>query len=129
MRGGMRFLSFAMTRALGLPLIPLLLLLMAGAAIARPGSKPSAPKLATAVNIENKRPAALQSFEIVMPGKDKQPEVIVGKLDKPLPPGGAASFPLVGAKGCTFLARWAFDDIKDAGDVNLCNDAHIVLVD
>ena len=82
MRGGMRFLSFAMTRALGLSLIPLLLLLMAGAAIARPGSKPSAPKLATAVNIENKRPAALQSFEIVMPGKEMDGASIYELLDK-----------------------------------------------
>lgn len=87
------------------------------------------PKPASAVNIDNKRPVALLSFEIVMAGKDTQPEVIVGKLEKPLPPGGATSFPLVGAQGCAFLARWSFEDIKDSGDIDLCNDAHIVLVD
>ena len=122
MRRGLTSFSLATTLVLGA-------LLVEGAAIARPGSKHPAPKLAAVVNIENKRPAALQSFEIVMTGKDKQTEVIVGKLEKPLPAGGAASFPLVGAKGCAFLARWSFDDIKDVGVVDLCNDAHIVLVD
>jgi hypothetical protein len=92
-------------------------------------SRPPVPKTAAAVNIDNKRPVALLSFEIVMAGKDTKPEVIVGKLEKPLPPGGATSFPLVGAEGCAFLARWSFEDIKDSGDIDLCNDAHIVLVD
>jgi len=103
-----------------------------GPALGRPKARPprpAAPKLAAAVNIENKRPVPLLSFEIVMAGKDKAQEVIVGKLEKPLPPGGAASFPLDGAQGCAFLARWSFEDIKDSGDVDLCNDAHIVLVD
>ena len=107
----------------------MVLFFLNGAAIARPRSNPPAPKLATSVNIENKRPAPLLSFEVVMPGKDKQAEVVVGKLDQPLPPGGATSFPLVGAHGCAFLARWTFADIKDSGDIDLCNDAHIVLVD
>jgi len=92
-------------------------------------SSPPAPKLAAAVNIDNKRPVALLSFEVVMAGKDAAPEVIVGKLEKPLPPGAATSFPLVGARGCAFLARWSFEDLKDSGDIDLCNDAHIVLVD
>ena len=103
-----------------------------GPAQARPKSgqsRAAAPKPAATVNIENKRPVPLLSFEIVTPGKDKEPEVIVGKLEKPLPPGASASFPLEGAQGCAFLARWSFEDIKDSGDVDLCNDAHIVLVD
>ncbi len=103
-----------------------------GPAMARPkpaASRAMAPKPSPMVNVDNKRPVALLSFEIVMAGKDMKPEVIVGKLEKPLPPGGATSFPLVGAQGCAFLARWSFEDIKDSGDVDLCNDAHIVLVD
>ena len=103
-----------------------------GPAMARPkpaASRASEPKPAAKVNIDNKRPVALLSFEIVMAGQDKKPEVIVGKLENPLPPGGATSFPLVGAQGCAFLARWSFEDIKDSGDIDLCNDAHIVLVD
>jgi len=92
-------------------------------------SRSAAPRPTATVNIENKRPVPLLNFEIVMAGKDKEPEVIVGKLEKPLPPGAAASVPLNGAQGCAFLARWSFEDIKDTGDVDLCNDAHIVLVD
>jgi hypothetical protein len=94
-----------------------------------PKPRPEAVKLAAAVNLENKRPVALLNFEIVMPARDKTPETIVGKLDKPLAAGEMASFPLEGGTGCAFEARWAFEDIKDAGDVDLCNDAHIVLVD
>lgn len=122
MRGRPMLLAFATA-------LVLTALMMDEAAIARSRSNPVTPKLAAAVNIENKRPSPLLSFEIVMHGKDTQSEVVVGKLDKPLPPGGATSFPLVGAHGCAFLARWAFADIKDAGDIDLCNDAHIVLVD
>ncbi len=113
--------------ALSLALLP-----ATGPALGRPRPAPSrsaAPKPAATVNIDNKRPVALLSFEIVMAGKDTKPEVIVGKLEKPLPPGGATSFPLVGAQGCAFLVRWSFEDIKDSGDIDLCNDAHIVLVD
>ncbi len=89
----------------------------------------SAPKLAAAVNLENKRPVSLLNFEIVARAKDKTPEFVVGKLEKPLVAGGAASFPLTGGDGCLFEARWSFEDIKDSGEVDLCNDAHIVLVD
>jgi hypothetical protein len=87
------------------------------------------PKLAAAVSLENKRQAPLLHFEIVTPARDKLPETIIGKLERPLAPGEAARLPLTGGKGCVFEARWAFEDIKDSGDVDLCNDAHIVLVD
>lgn len=86
-------------------------------------------KLAQTVNLENQRPVSLKSFEIVMAAKDKSPEIIVGKLDGPLAAGARAQFPLIGAKGCLFEARWTFDDAKDSGDVDLCNDAHIVFAD
>jgi len=92
-------------------------------------AKPGASMLATSVRLENKRPVSLLNFEIVIPAKDRTPETIVGKLEKPLASGASASFPLVGAKGCMFEARWAFEDLKDVGDIDLCNDAHIVLVD
>jgi hypothetical protein len=96
--------------------------------------KPPPPKLALAVNLENKRLIALLSFEIVMPakaapGKDTAPETIVAKLEKPLSPGASASLPLLNASGCVFEARWRFEDASDAGPVDLCSDAHIVLVD
>jgi hypothetical protein len=98
-------------------------------AVGEPKPRTAAPKLAAAVNLENKRPLALLNFEIVMPARDKTPETIVGKLDRPLAAGGTTRFPLSGGDGCVFEARWAFEDVKDAGDVDLCNDAHIVLVD
>ena len=91
--------------------------------------RPAPAKLAQAVNLENQRLVPLKSFEIVMAAKDKTPEIVVGKLDKPLAAGGRAQFPITGAKGCRFEARWAFDDAKDSGDVDLCNDAHIVFAD
>lgn len=103
------------------------------AAAAKKGraAPPPAPvaKLAESVSIENKRGVSLLSFEIVLPAKDKAPEAVVGKLEKPLPAGEKASLPLTGAEGCMFEARWKFEDVNDFGAVDLCNDAHIVLVD
>lgn len=100
-----------------------------GSASAAPKARPVAPKLASAVNLENKRPVSLLNFEIVIPAKDAAPEKIVGKLDKPLAAGAAAKFQLRDAKGCLFQARWSYADLKDSGDIDLCSDAHIVLVD
>ena len=91
--------------------------------------RPAPSKLALAVNLENHRLVPLKSFEIVMTARNKTSETIVGKIDKPLAAGGHAQFPIAGAKGCLFEARWAFDDAKDSGDVDLCNDAHIVFAD
>jgi hypothetical protein len=93
----------------------------------KPRSAPA--KLAQTVNLENQRLVSLKSFEIVMTAKDKTAETIVGKIDRPLAAGGRARFPITGAKGCLFEARWTFDDAKDSGDVDLCNDAHIVFAD
>jgi hypothetical protein len=98
-------------------------------AFAAPRPQPSAFKLAAAVKLENKRPVALLDFEIVAPARDKVPETVVGKLEKPLAAGASASFPLTGGAGCHYEARWTFEDAKDAGDVDLCNDAHIILAD
>lgn len=92
-------------------------------------AQPKALELAAAVNLVNKRPVALLAFEIVMPAKDGAPERIIGKLGAPLAAGGAARLPLSGGAGCEFEARWAFEDFKDAGAVDLCNDGRIILVD
>jgi hypothetical protein len=86
-------------------------------------------KLAAAVNLENKRPVALLHFEIVSPARNKTPEIVVGKLEKPLAAGASASVPLSSAEGCAYQARWAFEDFTDAGEVDLCGSAHIILVD
>lgn len=103
----------------------------AAGAIASPKSKGSAtkPNSATAVNVENKRPKPLLTFEIVMSVKDSKSDTIVGKLERPLAAGESVSVPLIGARGCVFQARWKFEDVDDVGTVNLCSDAHIVLVD
>lgn len=63
------------------------------------------------------------------PRNDSAAEAVVGRLEKPLGPGESVSLPLTGAKGCSFEARWQFADVADVGSVDLCNDAHIVLVD
>ena len=103
----------------------------ADAAPKRRGPRPETP---IAITLENKRRVALQSFEIVMAGKPYSgdasvAEIIVGKLDRPLPGGETVSLPLDKPKGCLFEARWKFEDADDGGAVDLCNDAHIVLVD
>jgi hypothetical protein len=92
------------------------------------------PETPAAVTLENKRRVALQSFEIVMAGRAPSgaaalAETIVGRLDKPLAGGESVSLPLDKPKGCLFEARWRFEDADDGGAVDLCNDAHIVLVD
>lgn len=81
------------------------------------------------MNLENKRPAPRLTFEIILPAKDRTPEVVMAKLASPLAAGGAASLPLTGGGGCRFEARRAFEDFRDAGEVDLRNDGHIVLVD
>lgn len=91
--------------------------------------RPMPLKLAAAVDLENKRLVALLDFEIVSPASDRTPETVVGKLEKPLAAGASASLPLSGGDGCLYQARWAFEDFKDAGDVDLCGNAHIILVD
>ncbi len=110
------------------------LALPASGADAAPKRRASRPEAPIAVTLENKRRVALQSFEIVMAGKAHSgdaslAEIIVGKLDKPLPGGETVSLPLEKPKGCLFEARWKFEDADDGGAVDLCNDAHIVLVD
>lgn len=35
--------------------------------------------------------------------------------------------PLKSFEGRLFKARWIFDDAKDSGDVDLCDDPHIVV--
>ncbi len=90
---------------------------------------PKALELAAAVNLENKRPVALLAFEVVMPARAGAPERVIGRLAAPLAAGGAVRLPLSGGAGCEFEARWAFEDFKDAGAIDLCNDGRIILVD
>ncbi len=84
---------------------------------------------ARAVSLENKRIVSLLTFEVVMPAEGKGAETVIGKLDKPLKGGESVSMPLLGAKGCLFQVKWSFEDVKDQGSVDLCSDAHIVLID
>jgi len=91
--------------------------------------KPPERKLAATLSLDNKRPIALLQFEIVTPAVDKTPEAVIVRLDKPLAGGTSVDLPLTGARGCMFEARWKFEDADDSGPVDLCNDAHIVLVD
>ncbi|MCX7899675.1 MAG: hypothetical protein N2444_06280 [Methylocystis sp.] len=92
--------------------------------------EPTGPrKSVKSVSLENKRHVALQRFEVVMSAANPARTIVVGRLDRPLQAGEKARLALIGAKGCVFEARWAFDDIKDFGDVDLCGGGHIVLAD
>jgi hypothetical protein len=108
-------------------------LIVIGCAVSSAASKTKAPPLkprsAAIVDLENKRRVSLVTFEIVMPAKGKKSETVVGKLGKALSGGESASLPLLGAKGCIFEARWKFEDAEDAAPVDLCNNAHIILMD
>jgi hypothetical protein len=114
-----------------LALASLLAVSCAAGAIASSRIKETAPaklKTPTAVNVDNKRHKSLLTFEIMMAttnGQDK----IVGRLERPLAAGKSMSVRLKGALGCNFRARWKFDDVDDSGTVDLCSDAHIVLID
>jgi hypothetical protein len=92
-------------------------------------NKPLNKKTVSIVNLENKRQVSLVSFEIVAPAKDATPEAVIGKLEKALSAGESVDVPLLNPKGCIFEARWKFEDANDAAPVDLCSEAHIVLVD
>ncbi len=100
----------------------------------RPAKEPakqeaSAAQPARAVSLENKRIVSLIAFEIVQSGEGNDAETIIGKLERPLKGGESVNMPLSGAKGCRFQVKWSFEDVKDQGAVDLCSDAHIVLID
>lgn len=87
-------------------------------------------KSASHLNLENKRPVSLLSFEIILPGAEKPAqEQIVAKIDKPLAAGESVKLRFGKSHGCVFDVRWKFEDAGDVGSVDLCKDAHIVLTD
>lgn len=99
-------------------------------------AKATAKKPPSEISIENGRKVALNSFEIVFiepeprPGaKPKPPHKPVLKLEEPLGPGETKTLKLTGAKGCAYVARWAFADAGDEGQIDLCGDPKIVLTD
>ena len=88
------------------------------------------------ISIENGRSLALTSFEIApveatpKPGaKPKPPKKPIGALAEPLAPGEKKALKLSGATGCTYLARWKFEDAGDEGQIDICGDPKIVLTD
>lgn len=101
----------------------------AAAADERPAGRAASASNTTTVSISNKRGVALQQFEIFVPSPKSQNEKIIGKLPQPLGAGESVNVPLTRLKGCVVRARWSFADAQDAGEVDLCNGAHIVLVD
>ena len=97
---------------------------------------PKAKKPPAEISIENGRKVALNSFEIVFiepapkaGAKPKPPRKPVLKLEEPIAPGETKRLKLTGAKGCAYVARWAFADASDEGQIDLCGDPKIVLTD
>lgn len=81
----------------------------------------------SSLRVENQRPVSLLTFEVALPGAGQA--TIVAKLDKPLAAGHSIELRLGKSSGCHFDVRWKFEDAGDAGSVDLCRDAHIVLTD
>lgn len=97
----------------------------------KPKEAPSSnSKSVSLLDLENKRPVSLLAFEVILPDAEKpEQEKIVAKLDKPLAAGRSVKLRLAAKSGCVFDIRWKFEDAGDAGSVDLCKDAHIVLTD
>lgn len=82
------------------------------------------------LKLENKRQVSLLDFEVVLPGTSTPQEAkVVARLAEPLAAGGSVDLPLEDMGGCLFDVRWRYQDAEDAGSVDLCEDAHIVLTD
>ena len=88
------------------------------------------------ISVENGRSIALSEFEIthIEPvakagAKAKPARKPVGQLSEPLAPGEKKALKLSGAVGCTYLARWKFEDAGDEGKIDICGDPKIVLTD
>jgi len=93
------------------------------------GPSLGAQKRAAVVNLENRRKVTLVKFEIIAPAEKRKPEKVLAAIGKSLGAGDRIDLPLARASGCVFEARWKFEDLEDSGSVDLCTDAHIVLVD
>lgn len=84
----------------------------------------------SSLKLENKRRVSLLDFEVILPGASTpQAAKIVARLTEPLAAGGSIDLPLGDMGGCLFDVRWRYEDLGDAGSVDLCEDAHIVLTD
>lgn len=91
---------------------------------------PGARSGPASLKLENKRFVSLLEFEIVLPGTPAPEDArIVARLAEPLAAGRSVELPLGGSDACRFEVRWRYEDAEDAGSVDLCADAHIVLTD
>jgi hypothetical protein len=91
-----------------------------------PGSRTGPASL----TLENKRFVSLLEFEVILPGTPAPEDArIVARLAEPLAAGRSVELPLGGSDSCRYEVRWRYDDVEDAGAVDLCKDAHIVLTD
>ena len=123
------------TRSLVCGALASLAICVAGAPVtAKPASKAKRPP--ASISVENGRSIALSEFEIThiepaaKPGaKAKPSRKPVGQLSEPLAPGETKALKLSGAAGCTYLARWKFEDAGDEGKIDICGDPKIVLTD
>lgn len=106
---------------------------LAAVALAALAASPSAaaprarkPRPPSAVEVVNQRKTALQAFELATRDAQDKP---LAKIAAPLASGAQTRLRIAHAKSCVYVARWKFEDAGDEAEVDLCNDAKIVLTD
>lgn len=94
---------------------------------AKPAAKPAAKSLVAKVT--NKRDVPVRSLQLIPAEAEVDP---VNMLKQPLAKGKTVTLPVKGPKGeCNYIIVGEFEDGLEiaGGEVNLCKDNNIVLVD
>lgn len=96
---------------------------------AKPATKPVAKAKTLTAKVTNKRSVAVRSLQFIPAEEEVLPENI---LKTPLAKGKTVTIPVTGPKGeCNFIIVGEYEDGLEiaGGEVNLCKDNTIVLVD
>lgn len=99
------------------------------AAPAKPAAKPAAKTKVLTAKVTNKRSVAIRSLQFIPAEQEVLPDNI---LKTPLPKGKTVTLTVNGPKGeCNFIIVGEYEDGLEiaGGEVNLCKDNTIVLVD
>lgn len=94
-----------------------------------PAAKPAAKAKTLSAKVTNKRSVAVRSLQFIPAEEEVLPDNI---LKNPLPKGKTVTLQVSGPKGeCNFIIVGEYEDGLEiaGGEVNLCKDNNIVLVD